>query len=295
MSHLYQRKLSLAGIDVGSMSTNDLRAMVREILAQGIHGLCFSPYLPSQGPGSLIEPDQVTRRLEVIRPHVRWIRSFSCTDGNEVIPGLAAERGLKTMVGVWLGDNREQNEQELANGIAVAQAGHADILAVGNEVLLREDLSEDELIDYIERARQAVPGVPVGYVDAYFKFVDHPRVTAACDVLLVNCYPFWEGCPAQYALPYMKDMYRRASAVAGGKPVIVSETGWPSTGAACGDAVPSYANAIKYFIDTCQWAEEEGVEVFYFSAFDEPWKVAAEGDVGAYWGLWDQDGGPKYW
>ena len=91
--------------------------------------------------------------------------------------------------------------------------------------------------------------MPVGYVDAYFKFVNHPRVTAACDVLLVNCYPFWEGCPAQYALPYMKDMYRRASSVAGGKPVIVSETGWPNTGAACGDAVPSYVNAIKYFID----------------------------------------------
>ncbi|NGP54437.1 glycosyl hydrolase family 17 protein [Thioalkalivibrio sp. XN8] len=295
MSHAYQRRLSLAGIDSTQMSEDELRAMVRVLLAEGIHGLCFSPYLPDQAPGTPVEAAAIVQRLEVVRPHVSWIRTFSCTDGNELIPPLARARGLRTMVGVWLGDDREKNEEELANGIAVARAGHADILAVGNEVLLREDLGEDELVTLLERARQAVPGVPVGYVDAYFKFVDYPRVTAACDVLLANCYPFWEGCPAEYALPYMKDMYRRAVGAAHGKPVIVSETGWPTRGADCGGARPSYRNAIKYFIDTCQWAQEDGVEVFYFSAFDEPWKVATEGDVGAYWGLWDQAGDPKYW
>jgi exo-beta-1,3-glucanase (GH17 family) len=294
MSNLYQRRLSLAGIDISGMSVEELRATVGRILAEGIHGLCFSPYIGEQGPGTPVEPEPIIQRLDLIRPHVRWIRSFSCTDGNEAIPALAKERGLRTMVGVWLSDDRELNEQELANAIEVVEAGHADILAVGNEVLLREDLPEDELIDYLERARAATLGVPVGYVDAYFKFVDHPRVTAACDVVLANLYPFWEGCPAQYALPYMKDMYRRAAAAAGGKPVIVSETGWPDNGKACGGAVPSYANAVKYFIDTMAWAEEEGIELFYFSSFDEPWKVATEGDVGAYWGLWDAQGRPKY-
>jgi exo-beta-1,3-glucanase (GH17 family) len=43
-----------------------------------------------------------------------------------------------------------------------------------------------------------------------------------------------------------------------------------------------------------QWAEDEGIEVFYFAAFDEAWKVGAEGDVGAYWGLWDKDGRLKF-
>jgi exo-beta-1,3-glucanase (GH17 family) len=198
------------------------------------------------------------------------------------------------MVGVWLDEDLEKNETELANAIEVARAGHADILAVGNEVLLRGELSEDELLEYIHRVQQAVPGVPVGYVDAYFKFVDHPRVTAACDVLLANCYPFWEGCPAEYALLYMKDMYRRVVNIAGGKRVIISETGWPNIGTATGGAVPSLRNAIKYFVDTYRWAEEDGIEIFYFSSFDEAWKVAAEGDVGAYWGLWDKDGKPKY-
>jgi len=294
MSNLYQRKMSLAGIDISGLSVDDLRALVKKILDAKIHGLCFSPYVEGQGPGTQLGEAQIRERLSVIQPHVHWIRSFSCSEGNELIPQIAAENGLKTMVGVWLDDNREQNEIELANAIEIAKAGHAGILAVGNEVLLRGDLPEDELIDYINRAKQAVPGVDVGYVDAYFEFQVHPRVTEACDVILANCYPFWEGCPADHALLYMKEMYRRAQHAANGKKVIISETGWPNIGTPTDGAVPSFENAIKNFIDTYRWAEQDGIEIFYFSSFDETWKVDAEGDVGAYWGLWDKDGNPKY-
>ncbi len=294
MSNLYQRKLSLAGLNVAGMSEDDLRALVRKILDAKIHGISFSPYVEGQGPGTQISADQIRDRLAFIQPYVNWIRTFSCSEGNELIPAIAKEHGLKTMVGVWLDDNKEQNEIELANAIEIANAGHADILGVGNEVLLRGDLSEDELIDYIDRAKQGTDTVPVGYVDAYFEFEVHPRITAACDVILANCYPFWEGCPAEHALLYMKEMYRRAQRAGGGKPVIISETGWPNIGTPTDGAVPSLQNAIKYFVDTYRWAEEDNVEIFYFSSFDETWKVDAEGDVGAYWGLWDKDGNPKY-
>ena len=294
MSNYYKRNLALAGIDFSKHSIDDLRALVRQILEGKIHGISFSPYVEGQGPGTQLGEPQIRERMSVIQPHVRWIRSFSCTEGNELIPRIAVENGLKTMVGVWLDDDKEHNEKELANAIEVAKAGHANILAVGNEVLLRGDLTEDELIDYINRATQAVPDIDVGYVDAYFEFEVHPRVTAACDVILANCYPFWEGCPADHSLLYMKEMYRRAQRAANGKKVIISETGWPNVGTAELGAVPSFENAIKYFINTYQWAEEEGIEIFYFSSFDETWKVDAEGDVGAYWGIWDKDGKCKY-
>ena len=294
MSNLYQRTLSLAGIDISSLSVDDLRALVRKILEAKIHGISFSPYVEGQGPGTQVSEAQIRERLAFIQPHVKWVRSFSCKEGNEQIPAIATENGLKNMVGVWLDDDRKQNEVEIVNAIEVAKAGHADILAVGNEVLLRGDISEDELLDYMHRVKAAVPDIPVGYVDAYFEFVDHPRVTEACDVLLANCYPFWEGCPAEHALLYMKEMYRRVVNVANGKKVIISETGWPNVGTPTKGSVPSVENAIKYFIDTCQWAEQDGIEIFYFSSFDETWKVDAEGDVGAYWGLWDKDGNPKY-
>ena len=294
MSNIYQRRLSLAGIDAASMPVEDLRALVRRILEAGIHGISFSPYVEGQGPGIQIGESQIRERLAIIAPHVRWIRTFSCTEGHEMIPAIAHEMGLKTLVGVWLDDDKEHNELELENAIRIAKEGHVDILGVGNEVLLRGDLTEDELLDYIARAKAALPGIDVGYVDAYFEFADHPRITEACDVLLANCYPFWEGCPAEHALLYMKEMYYRVIGVANGKRVIISETGWPNIGSPEGGAEPSFENAIKYFVDTYRWAESEGIEVFYFSSFDESWKVGAEGDVGAYWGLWDKDGKPKY-
>jgi exo-beta-1,3-glucanase (GH17 family) len=201
---------------------------------------------------------------------------------------------MRTLVGAWLGTDRAINEREIMGVIEVARAGHANIVAVGNEVLLREDMSEDELLAIIERVKQALPGVQVGYVDAYYLFEKHPRITAACDVVLTNCYPFWEGCPREQAIEYMQSMVRRTVAVAGGKRVIVSETGWPDQGSPFHGAVPSRADAMRYFVDTQCWARQDGVDVFYFAAFDEAWKVGAEGEVGAYWGLWDKDGKLKY-
>ncbi len=288
------RRLALAGVDLTGASEDQLRKLFLRVLQDKIHGISFSPYTSGQGPGSQLSNDQISQRLAIIQPYVHWIRSFSCTDGNELIPGIARQAGLKTLVGAWLDDDLENNEEELQNVIEIAQAGHADIVGIGNEVLLRGDLSEQALLEYIARFKAAVPSVPVGYVDAYFKFVDHPQVSAACDVILANCYPFWEGCHADYALLYMKDMYHRAVQAANGKPVIISETGWPDIGTAFGAAEPSFVNAIRYFLNSYRWAQEDNIPIFYFSAFDEDWKVDAEGDVGAYWGLWNKDGKLKY-
>jgi GPH family glycoside/pentoside/hexuronide:cation symporter len=134
----------------------------------------------------------------------------------------------------------------------------------------------------------------VGCVDAYFEFLDRPTLTQACDVVLPNCYPFWEGVDISQAPYYLKHMYALVQKASGGKKVIVAETGWPGQGQTVSAAVPSPENAMRYFIETQDWARREGVELFYFSSFDEPWKVGAEGDVGANWGLWDKDGKPKF-
>ena len=281
-------------MDFSGMEYVDKVNLLKQILESKIHGISYSPYMDGQEPGMQIDENQIEQRLSIIQPYTNWIRTFSCVDGNQYTPAIAKKYGLKTMVGVCLSDDKDRNEIELANGIEIARNGDADILAVGNEVLLRDELTEGELIEYIERAKQAAPGVSVSYVDAYFQFEDHPALTAACDVVLINCYPFWEECHADYALLYMKDMYHRAQRVANGKKVIISETGWPTEGESCGAAEPSYDNALQYLINTYQWAEQDDVDIFYFSSFDEAWKTGDEGDVGAYWGLWDKDGELKY-
>lgn len=294
MSNPYRRKLALAGIDMDQLGEAGMGPIIQDILSAKLHGIAFSPYIDGQDNMSEVGADQIRSRLEVLAPHVDWIRTFSCTRGNELTPGIAKAMGLQSMVGVWIDDDLEANERELANGIEIARRGEAGILAIGNEVMLREELSEDQLIAYIERAKAAVD-VPVGYVDAYFLFENHPRVAAACDVLLVNCYPFWEGYPIEHAHIYMREMYRRAQRVADGKKVIIAETGWPNVGTPDRGATPSRVNAMKYFIDAVRWTNEEGIDLFYFAGFDEAWKIAKEGDVGAYWGLWDKDGAPKYY
>jgi len=294
VSGKYSVNKFLAGIDFSSLSYEDKSVLLKKILDNGIHGISFSPYIDGQEPGDQICEAQIAQRLSIIEPYTNWIRTFSCVEGNEIAPRVAKQSNLKTMVGVSLGSDKEKNEIELINGIDLAKNGYVDILAVGNEVLLRGDLSKEELLDYIKRAKQALPDIDVSYVDAYFQFEDHPDVVDACDVILVNCYPFWENCPVEYSLLYIKEMYRRTVNVAKGKKIIISETGWPSTGSVSGATVPSYENAMQYFINVYSWAEEEGIEIFYFSSFDESWKVGDEGDVGAYWGLWDKDGRLKY-
>jgi glucan 1,3-beta-glucosidase len=87
----------------------------------------------------------------------------------------------------------------------------------------------------------------------------------------------------------MQEMFGQATDAAKGKKVIITETGWPSEGGSLKGAVSSEENAMKYFINTQAWASKENIETFYFSSFDESWKTGDEGDVGAYWGLWDKN------
>lgn len=286
--------MSLAGADFSGISKEELSDLFGKYLKNGVHGMCFSSYVDGQEPGSLISKEQIRERIEIIKPYTKWVRTFSCTDGNELIPAIAKENGLKVMVGAWLSDNKELNEEEITNLIKVAKAGDADLVAVGNEVLYREELNETELLDYINRVKEALPQIEVGYVDAYYEFVNRPAITEACDVIFANCYPFWEGCHIDYSLVYMQNMYFQALRAAKGKKVIISETGWPNVGTAFEGAEPNTENALRYFINTQKWSKEEKIDVIYFSSFDESWKVGAEGDVGAYWGLWDKNGKLKY-
>jgi exo-beta-1,3-glucanase (GH17 family) len=272
----------------------DLQSLFLEILHNGIHGICFSLYEEGQKPGDIIGEAQIRRRLSLLKPHVKWIRSFSCTEGNELIPVIAKEMGFKTLVGAWLGKDKKKNETELQNLISLNQAGVVDIAAVGNEVLYRKDLSESELIRHISETKEKLGKTPVGYVDAYYEFVRKPALVEACDVILCNCYPFWEKTPFEHAFGHMRQMYRLAREAGKGKPTLITETGWPSQGEPCGGAIPNQDNALKYFINTQLWSQDENVGVFYFSSFDEAWKKSDEGEVGAYWGIWDSRGRLKF-
>jgi exo-beta-1,3-glucanase (GH17 family) len=289
MSKRQEKLMSLVTAKAIRSAPSNYDILAKELLNEGIHGICFSLFEEGQKPGDPITEKQIRRRLEILKPYTQWIRTFSCTEGNELIPPLAKEYGIKTLVGAWLSDDKETNAEEIEGLINLAKQGYVDIAAVGNEVLYRKELTEAELLDYINKVKQQIPGTPVGYVDAYYEFTDRPQITEACDVILANCYPYWEGCHIDYSFLYMKEMYQQAVKAGNGKKVIITETGWPTAGGAFEASEASMPNFLKYFANAQQWAQNEDVELFYFSSFDESWKTGDEGDVGAYWGLWDKE------
>ena len=277
------------GEDFSKYSLEELKSLWKKVLIQGMHGICFSMYEDGQEPGDTITEEQVERRIKILKPYTKWIRSFSCIEGNEHIPKIAQKHGLKNMVGAWLSDDLEKNEQEIEALIQLGNQGYVDIAAVGNEVLYRNDLTLEQLLAYIKRVKEALPDVVVGYVDAYYEFSRHPELVEISDVILTNCYPYWEGCHIDHSLNHMQQMFYQATDAAKGKKVIITETGWPSEGGSEKAADSNEVNAIRYFINAQKWSQKDKVDIFYFSSFDESWKTGDEGDVGAYWGLWDKN------
>ena len=260
---------------------------------QGLYGLDFSPYENGQNPN--VDPSltasQIASRMQIVAPYTTWIRSYSVTTGLESIPLVARSLGLKVAAGAWISTNRTQNASEVANLIAAANAGNVDIAVVGNEALLRGDVTESQLLAYMMQVRQAISsGIPVTYADTYPTLLAHPNVVSQSDVVFGNFYPYWEGTSVSNAVCSLAQEYQQLVMAAGSRQVIVSETGWPSGGDSVAAAIPSPANAAQFELQFLTWATANHIPYMYFEAFDEAWKAASEGPQGAYWGVWDATG-----
>ena len=143
MSKREDKVHSLMGMDTSNISGDQLHQYFNAYLKNGMHGIGFSAYEEGQEPGDELSLEQVQRRMAILKPSIKWVRSFSCLQGNELIPMVAREMGIKTLVGAWLGDDLEKNEQEIEALIKLAKEGYVDIAAVGNEVMYRKDLTEE--------------------------------------------------------------------------------------------------------------------------------------------------------
>ncbi|MEM9850066.1 MAG: glycosyl hydrolase, partial [Bacteroidota bacterium] len=163
MSYKATQELSLAGANLADKTPAEIKDLFLQTLENGMHGICFSAYEEGQQPGDILTEVQVEKRMKILAPYTKWVRSFSCIEGNELIPKVAKKYGLKTLVGAWLGKEADKNEEEIAALIQLAKEGLVDIAAVGNEVLYREEMEAEELIHYIQQVKTALPDVPVGY------------------------------------------------------------------------------------------------------------------------------------
>ncbi len=279
----------------GSFQINtEIKGLVTNSIKYKV-GYNFSPYKDGQDPNKCIEisEEQIEERLDIITPYTDKIRTFSMTHGLEDIPRLAKKRGLKVVAGAWIDGDLKTNEEEIEGLIKAIKEGYVDVAAVGNEVLLRNDTTVTKLIEYINKVKKVAKplNVPVTTVDVYSNYNKYPELVSAVDVIYANMYPFWEAKSLDIAMWSLNNEYEKLLKNSQGKKVVVSESGWPSAGSPIGKAVPSLANATKYFINFVSWARALNIEYYYFSAFDEKWKK--EATVGPHWGNFDSSGNLK--
>jgi exo-beta-1,3-glucanase (GH17 family) len=257
-------------------------------------GIDFSPYMDGQDPNQNRPPtlsdSQILSRLQGIAPYTRWVRTFACGSGLQDTGMLAHSLGLKVAVGAWIDKTASDNLTQVQCLIDVLSKGQADLGIVGSEVLLRGDQSDSQLVAYMSQVKQAVPSAVVTTADTWATLLAHPSVIAAGDVVFANLYPYWEGTPEDRAVAALNTEYQSVVAAAGGKPVYVSETGWPSCGNVVDQAVPSPATASAYFLEFMSWARATNAPAFAFEAYDEAWKAAYEGPQGQCWGILDSGG-----
>jgi GPH family glycoside/pentoside/hexuronide:cation symporter len=262
-----------------------------------VAGFCLGPFvLEGQDPnyGTDVPTRQLRYLIRDAAQYATWIRTFGTSGTLQEAGACIHEAGARAMIGAYLAkpsnDTTVQaNREELDRLIAMANAGDADIVTVGNETLLTGALTEDQLLAYIAYVRARVPAaVSVSTVDTWSELTGHPNVVAACDVVCATVYPFWENVPISEAMARLRSDYAAICAAAGGKQVIVAETGWPSAGAPpyqAPKAVPSEANQLTFFLQAEQGAKENGIVLIWFEAFSEPWK-ASHNDY-ASWGVFD--------
>ncbi|HYH69832.1 MAG TPA: glycosyltransferase [Methyloceanibacter sp.] len=264
-----------------------------------LESVSFSPINPAvDGEVHGTTEDQIKADLEVIAPHSRAIRTYSSTNGMELVPGLASKYGLRVTVGAWIDSVEEQNEAEIENVVELANTyRNIDSVLVGNETIYRSQTlngaaNVKDLIEKIQRVKRQV-SVPVSTAEVWDIWLDHPELVSAVDYLAVHILPYWEGLPGSSAVDHALDVYQKLRRAYPGKRIVIAEFGWPSAGLNRLEAVPgqlAQASIIREFVTR---AEAMGIDYSIIEAFDQPWKTF-EGSVGPYWGMFDADRNAKF-
>lgn len=274
-----------------------------DVPAGKLTSLSFAPFREGFSPLEKIYPlpEHVEEDLKLLADKTYSIRTYSSIGGLQPTPELARKYGLNMIQGGWLGDELANNEKEMKALIDSANA-NPDVVKrviVGNEVLLRGELSVDRLIEYIREVKRQVKQ-PVSYADVWSMYMKHPQLIKEVDFITIHILPYWEDEPiaVDHAGEHLEKIVRQveheAQGIAPGKPILIGESGWPSAGRQRGMAIPSVVNEARFIRDLIQVAKRHGFDYNIVEAFNQPWKSQLEGVVGANWGLISADRQPVF-
>jgi exo-beta-1,3-glucanase (GH17 family)/cellulose synthase/poly-beta-1,6-N-acetylglucosamine synthase-like glycosyltransferase len=242
-------------------------------------------------------PEQIDRDMAQISQITGHIRTYSVSNGLDRVPEIARRYGLTVTLGIFIGPDLDANEKELEKGIRVALANRRviDRVIVGNEAIQFAYVSVDQLNGYIRRVRDALPNrIKVSTAEPWSAWLLNPELGQNVDFITVHLLPYWEGVPVKYALKSLPKWYDLVQQEFPNKPIVIGETGWPSQGRTHKLAETSLADEAYYIRNFVKLALVKGYDYYIVEAYDQPWKARDEGTVGAYWGLFDANGDPKF-
>lgn len=260
-------------------------------------GVTFDPMRKQDTQTSNTFPSEadIDSDLSLLANKVHAVRTYSVLKGLDKIPELAAKYNLNTTVGAWIDSNLEKNRQEIDTLINVSRQNNPKIvrIMVGNEVLLRADMTAEKLIEYIREVK-ANTVRPVSTSETWDIWLKHPEIVAEVDFIAVHILPYWEGIAAEDAVDYVFDRYHAVQQAYPNKPIVITEVGWPSDGQPFKHATASVSNQARFLREFLNRADAEKVTYYIVEAFDQPWKMSLEGSAGAYWGIFNADRQAKY-
>jgi len=262
-----------------------------------IQGFCFSPYREGQSAVLKTMPSEaeVESDLALLAEKTYAIRTYTVEGVMAKVPALARKYGINVALGAWLQKDPAQNEAEIETLIKVARENYKNVvrIIVGNETLLRGDLTSEQLAGYLDRVRQAV-NVPVSTAETWDVWYNHKELGEHVDYICIHLLPYWEGVSNDRAVEYSVDHYNLIKNTFPDKDIVIGEVGWPSNGRTLHSSVASVANEAIFLRRFLARAQQENYIYYVMEAFDQPWKQVTEGAVGAYWGVYDVHRHPKF-
>ncbi len=257
----------------------------------------YAPFEKDQSPfdfakGMTIAPARIDADLAILSQRFSCIRTYSVA-GLEALPEYAEKYGMQVLLGAWIGADPKLNQQELEKVVTLARLHPASVRAVvvGNEALLRREITGPQLAEYIRQVKAALPGVKVTYADVWEFWLKHPEVAQATDFVMIHILPYWEDNPVAItaAMAHIKKIREEIGEKIPGKEIVIGETGWPSQGRMREASLPSLENQARFIRGFVALAEQEHWQYNLIEAFDQPWKRIKEGAVGGYWGLYSPE------
>lgn len=254
--------------------------------------LSYTPHDNGRGDprraGYRIDPRIIEADITRLSTLTRCVRLYSARGSAEAVLTAAEQHGMTVILGAWLSSDDAANQAEITAAVALSQRFFHTVrwLVIGNEVLLRRELSVERLSAYLEQVQRQT-WVPVAYADVTDIWLAHPELSQRVDAALVHFLPYWgEPAPsvAEAQQRLVDDLHHLRSQLPD-TAIVIGETGWPSAGPRRQAATPGRVHQARFIRQFVQQADTLGVPYNLIEALDQPWKRDAEGTVGGHWGL----------